>query len=272
MRNLTEAILSRKSVRTFNGKSLSEEHQAQLFDFGWDEKNRIGPFGNHINLTYQIVDSLNPNQKIGTYGFIKNAPAFLIGICKNDKENLLDLGYVFENIVLYLQTIGIGTCWIGGTFNRNKLKLKHAMLEDEFIPIISPIGYKAPNKHLVEKVVRKMAMSDERKNFDEMFFYKNFETKIQDTSIRDKLEYVRMAPSASNKQPWRIVMDENGKAHFFLERTPKYGSALGYDIQMVDMGIALSHWMLASGKSNIIKETKNIELPNSNTTYLFSVD
>ncbi len=92
-----------------------------------------------------------------------------------------------------------------------------------------------------------------------------------DTSTREKLEYVRMAPSASNKQPWRIVMDVNGEAHFFIERTPKYGHALGYDIQMIDMGIALSHYVLASGKDHVFQKEIWMDMPNENTSYLFSV-
>ncbi len=162
MRDLMEAIFDRKSVRNYDGDSLREDHKRLVFNHILNENNNLGPFGNKINITFQEVNQLKPKEKIGTYGFIKNAPAFLIGICKNKGESLLDMGFVFENVVLYLQTLGIGTCWIGGTFNRKKLKLKHVMKQDEFIPIISPIGYKATKTHFVEKVVRKMAMSDDR--------------------------------------------------------------------------------------------------------------
>ncbi|MGH4140908.1 hypothetical protein [Clostridium sp.] len=36
------------------------------------------------------------------------------------------------------------------------------------------------------------------------------------------LEMVRLGPSASNKQPWRIIKDKNAY-HFFLCRTKGYG-------------------------------------------------
>lgn len=52
---------------------------------------------------------------------------------------------------------------------------------------------------------------------------------------------VRIAPSASNKQPWRIVMDGNN-FHFFLCRNKGYGKALGFDIQRLDIGIAMCHF------------------------------
>jgi len=58
---------------------------------------------------------------------------------------------------------------------------------------------------------------------------------------------VRIAPSASNKQPWRIVKIE-GAWHFFLERTKGYGDGIIFkllklaDIQRLDMGIAMCHF------------------------------
>jgi hypothetical protein len=59
------------------------------------------------------------------------------------------------------------------------------------------------------------------------------------------LEMVRLAPSASNKQPWRIVAG-GGHFHFYLQHTRGYSKALGYDIQKVDMGIAMCHFELTA--------------------------
>lgn len=266
-----EVIKIRQSVRNYTNKALSEEHETKLLQFINDESKLIGPFGNSIRIVYKRLVNQGNREKIGTYGFVKNAPAFLICICKNDEESLLDLGFVFENLILFLRSYGIGTCWLGGTFNRKKLELEHQFSDDEFIPIISPVGYGAEKLHLVEKLVRKGAKANTRMNFDHLFFNTDFNTKISDSSTRELLEYVRLAPSASNKQPWRVVLGDNKTTHFFLERTPKYGDSLGYDIQMVDMGIALSHFMHASGKKDILRKKPNIEPLNEFCTYVLSV-
>ena len=56
------------------------------------------------------------------------------------------------------------------------------------------------------------------------------------------LEMVRWAPSAVNKQPWRVVLD--GKSGHFYERKSKgYVDATGWDIQKIDLGIALCHFV-----------------------------
>lgn len=270
MENL-QAIKIRKSVRNYTDKALSEEHEAKLLQFINDESKLIGPFGNSIRIVYKKLANQSNREKIGTYGFVKNAPAFLICICKNDEESLLDLGFVFENLILFLRTYGIGTCWLGGTFKRKKLELEHQFSDGEFIPIISPLGYGAEKLHLVEKLVRKGAKANTRLDFNHLFFNSDFNTSISDPLNRELLEYVRLAPSASNKQPWRIILGDNKTAHFFIERTPKYGSSLSYDIQMVDIGIALSHFVAAYGKQEVFKENPNIKLPNEFCTYVLSI-
>ena len=52
---------------------------------------------------------------------------------------------------------------------------------------------------------------------------------------------VRIGPSASNKQPWRIVVDGE-RLHLYLARTPRYRRLVpSTDLQMIDMGIAMQH-------------------------------
>ena len=63
---------------------------------------------------------------------------------------------------------------------------------------------------------------------------------------------VRLAPSASNRQPWRIIAGRSRKDfHFFLERTPGYNNNrfVKSDLQRVDMGIAMCHFELAMKES-----------------------
>jgi nitroreductase len=54
------------------------------------------------------------------------------------------------------------------------------------------------------------------------------------------VEAVRLAPSASNKQPWRILTVD-GQLHLYLEKSLGYSKGLGFDIQLVDAGIAMCH-------------------------------
>ena len=64
------------------------------------------------------------------------------------------------------------------------------------------------------------------------------------------LEAVRLAPSAVNKQPWRAVVCGE-KVHFYEKRSRGYVSDNGWDLQKIDMGIALCHFELAAKECGV---------------------
>jgi len=58
--------------------------------------------------------------------------------------------------LLYLAHLDFGTCWLGGTFNRNGFAKAMNIEEGEIFPIITPYGYAATKKHMKEIVMRKL--------------------------------------------------------------------------------------------------------------------
>lgn len=267
---MKKAIQQRKSVRSYNGDALTVEHEQLIQSYISKPENLTGLFGNVIKIYLNKTEG-QKIEKIGTYGIIKNAPAYLVTVSQTSKEALVDCGYVFEKLVLYLESIGLNTCWLGGTFNRNKINVNATIGSDEMIPIISPVGYGAKKRSFVDKTFRKLAKSDHRKDFDLLFFDGDFSHKIQKDSVREVLEQVRIAPSASNQQPWRVVMAADGTAHFYIERTPDYGKGrLTYDIQMVDIGIAICHYEVMVEGLICKIEDPQISVANEEISYVVS--
>ena len=91
---------------------------------------------------------------------------------------------------------------------------------------------------------------------------------------------MRWAPSASNKQPWRIVRAEDA-FHFYVARTRGYGrGSLLFrllklaDLQRVDLGIAMCHFELVARESGLSGEwavrDPGIAKPDSRTGYVVS--
>lgn len=268
---MKNAIKQRRSVRNYNGMVISEEHEKLILSYISKPENLVGKFGHKMKIYLNKTDG-RKSGKIGTYGIIKNAPAYLVTVCETSKEALVDCGYVFEKLVLYIESIGLNTCWMGGTFNRNKIKLQDQISANEMITIISPVGYGASKSSIIDKTFRRLAKSDHRKDFDLLFFNEDFEHRIEESFIIDILEQVRIAPSASNQQPWRIVMGADGTVHFYIERTPDYGKGkLSYDIQMVDIGIAISHYEIMVGELAYHINDPGITLYNQETSYIVSV-
>ena len=61
---------------------------------------------------------------------------------------------------------------------------------------------------------------------------------------REAAEALRWAPSAVNKQPWRVIC-QDGRFHFYEKKDKGYVSDAVGDMQKIDLGIGLCHFMLA---------------------------
>ena len=80
----------------------------------------------------------------------------------------------------------------------------------------------------------------DRKPAESIFFKDAFDMPIsKDDELYDVLELVRIAPSALNKQPWRILVKDK-KIHLYLERTENFPKQQT-DTEMINIGIALRH-------------------------------
>ncbi len=186
---------------------------------------------------------------LGTYGFIKNPPAFIAGIVQNSAMNMEDFGYLMELVVLHMTDLGLGTCWLGGSFTHSGFARRVELLKEEILPAVISVGYISEERYPPAEFVRQLARSRERLNWEQLFFDGSFTMPLSKETAGQyaiPLEMVRLAPSASNKQPWRVLREDTGW-HFYLQRTPGYGKGLASlavhgDLQRIDLGIAMCHF------------------------------
>lgn len=237
-----EIIKARTSVRGYQRLSIPNEVKAKLVSFMNTQSKGIF----HHKTSLRLVDNLDLSEKtggkIGTYGVIRGATTYIAAITEPGDQNLIDLGYCLEKLILYATSIGLGTCWLGGTFNRGGIIKGLELEQDQILPAITPIGYPEAKKTILDRMMRRAAGSDNRKPWKELFFNRNHEPlgEKEAGKYAIPLEMVRIAPSASNKQPWRIVKDDKG-LHLYLKGTLGYNKTLGFNIQQIDMGIAMCH-------------------------------
>ena len=249
-----ETIKQRISCRSFDGRPLDDKTKNQLRAFF--RENTRGPFGNPLR--FELVDLTEAERaelkSLGTYGVVKGASLYIAGAVTRGARAMEDYGFGMERNILFATTLGLGTCWLGGTLNRAGFARKIALTPDEQMPAISPVGYSAEKRSLTDRAFRFMAKSDRRKPWEELFFDDrpgNPLVKESAGAFGEALESVRIGPSASNRQPWRIVR-EGATYHFFLQRTPGYDKMLGeIRLQEVDMGIAMCHFELAAGELGV---------------------
>lgn len=271
--SVEEAVVKRYSVRNYKEEDIKDETQSRIESFINSLDN---PFGKKINFHYLGNEGMADKKVLGTYGVIKGAKQYIGTTIKLEPMALEALGYELETVMLYLASIDIGTCWLGGTFNREGFAQAMNVGEDELFPIITPYGYPAPKKHVKEIMMRKTIKADHRKEWNELFYKDDFEsplTKGEAGNLAFPLEMVRLGPSASNKQPWRIVL-QDGSCHFYEYKEPGYSDRFPYDIQRIDMGIAAAHFDHAAKEKGLkgtfnIKSEPNITLPE-HIEYVFS--
>ena len=238
--DILEVIAKRRSVRTFDGTALSPEDARKLIDFCGGVEN---PYA--IPITWKLLDAeehgLSSPVIVGT-------DIFIAGKMRRVPHAEEAFGYSFEKIVLFAESIGLGTTWIAGTMNRDAFERAIALEPGEVMPCVSPVGYPAKKMSLRETMMRKGIKADSRFAFEELFFDGGFDKPLTEEkagALKDALEGVRLAPSAVNKQPWRVVVC-GGKAHFYEKRSKGYVSGDGWDLQKIDIGIALCHFELAA--------------------------
>jgi len=249
-----EAMQRRVSCRTYDGRPLDDRIKERLRAFV--RENTRGPFGNALR--FDLIDLTEAERaelkSLGTYGVIKGATLFIAGAVRKGPRAMEDYGHGMERNILFATALGLGTCWLGGTLNRAGFARKITLTPDELMPAISPVGYPAENRSLTDRAFRFMAKSDRRKPWEELFFNAMPGQPLMKERagvIGGALELVRIGPSASNRQPWRVIRDGESY-HFFLQRTPGYDRMAGeIRLQEVDMGIALCHFELAAKELGI---------------------
>ncbi len=250
MESIFEVIEKRYSVRSYSSKEIEKDKLQKIKDY-FDE-NRKGPLGSDVR--FEIVDATGYEQdelkKLGTYGLVKGPRVFMAGAVKKGKTAMEDFGYCMEKNILLATSLGLGTCWLGGTLNRSTFALKLNTGTDELIPAVTPIGYTGDKKTFTENLVRMAIGAKNRKKPEELFFDKSIDAPLDPDSCGQyskALAAVRLAPSASNKQPWRIIKDNENTWHFFLKENAAYNNAFkDIKIQNLDMGIAMCHFELAA--------------------------
>ncbi len=270
--DIKQAIIQRKSIRTYKDEPISQELKEKLKNYIADVSS---PFKPRTRFVMLDTDEMRGRTKLGTYGVISGARTFICGITEDVFRYEENLGYAFENIILYATSLGLGTCWLGGTFNRANFAKAAGLKENELIPVVTPVGYPKEKRNLIDSALVKGAGSINRKDWSELFFDGDFGKPLKretDPKIAEVLDMVRIAPSASNKQPWRIV--KSGQLyHFYLSRTPGYRALLSFDIQRLDIGIAMCHFELMIRELGLngkwIDEDPGINL-EKNTEYIIS--
>ncbi|MBR2936891.1 MAG: nitroreductase [Oscillospiraceae bacterium] len=155
----------------------------------------------------------------------------LIAIYSEEADGYLEnIGFLFQQMDLYLQTLGLGVCWLG----MGRMNPKTAVTV-EGMKFVIMLAFGHPK--------------GDQLRHDFKGFKRKSLAQIADTPD-SRLEPARLAPSAVNSQPWYFT-HEGDTIHVYCSRK---GSRL-------DAGIALAHLYVANEGFRFFKADQITDLP-----------
>lgn len=262
-----ETIKRRRSVRTFDGSVVPRETLDLITKFMQAVDN---PFGVPVHFALLDADADRLSSPV-----VVGAKTYIAAKVERQERAEEAFGYSFEKVILYVTSLGLGSVWLAATLDRRAFETAMDLKPGEIMPAVSPLGYAADKMSLREKAMRRGMRSDDRAPFNELFFMGDFghPLSLDDAGAwRVPLEMVRVAPSATNRQPWRVVV-QNDAVHFYECKARGYEKSSTGDIQKVDLGIAACHFETAleevGVKGGFIQADPRIAAPD-NCGYVFS--
>ena len=215
---LEEQIYLRKSCR----KYLDEPVNLDLID---EFMSNVKPLNEDIKYRYEFLKQTEVSSKMHF-----KAPYYL-AIYSEIKENyMVNAGFIFQQLCLYLQSQGIGSCWLGLGSPKKK--------DSEFVILIS------------------FGKSDDMtRTLDE--FKRNNLSKISD-EVDESLIPAQLAPSAMNSQPWYFKHTVDGFDVYQVKQNIIKRQLLKR-WNPIDMGIAISHMYIANENTFEFKIKDNFD-------------
>ena len=157
----------------------------------------------------------------------------LITIYSEETDGWLgNIGFLFQQMDLYLQSIGLGVCWLG--MGRMNPKTTTQVAGMKFV-IMLAFGYPKGDQ------LRHNLKSFKRKTLEQIADQAN-----------PRLESARLAPSAVNSQPWYFT-HEGDTIHAYRIPNDRLSN-----MNQIDMGIALAHLYVANQETFRFFKAENV--------------
>jgi len=217
-----------------------------------------GPFGGRVRLG--LVAAAEKDAAVlkgpGDLRTIHGARAFLVGaVQRPGPMDMEDFGFALSASSLRhiprLEPVG----WERPS--RAPVSSRASAPGGEVMPAVSPVGYAAADRTAVDRVTRAGRGPRTASPGPELFFDGDFGSPLRARTAgpyAEVLEMVRLGPSASNRQPWRLVRDgggyhliSSGGRALIKPSAPRW-----QDLQRLDMGIAMCHFELTAREAGLV--------------------
>lgn len=219
-----EAIAQRVSRRKYLPNPITTQQGETLQEW-------IARMNQQENLNCQLIlDGAQPFRGITrSYGLLQGVQSYLALVGPTaDPDCEEKLGYYGECLVLQATRMGLGTCWVAGSYQKSAVLC--ALRPGDALNFVVAIGNCEPNRSARENLIQSVTHRKTR-SLNAMY---TAQQPVPNWFLRG-MQAVQRAPSANNKQPARFVYAD----HAVRAKTDGGKNA-------VDLGIAKFHFVLGA--------------------------
>jgi nitroreductase len=221
---LDEAIIARKSIRSYDMEELEPELIDGLVDFLSD----LTVPDNTIDWNFDILPIDDMRKLLNGIPRLQ-APHYLIIRSEKQKNCLQNAGYIGEMAVLWLTAHGIASCW--------QSSLEPEKDYEDVLPFIAAIGFgrsqepfrKSPAEISKKKKLSAVAFGDMK------------------SPRKEIMELTWMAPSCMNMEPVRYLVDTH-RIHIYRKNNRLFKFNQFNYFNCLDVGVAMAHMEVAAKK------------------------
>ena len=226
---IEEAIYKRMSIRKYDMKGLSKEELADIIKYA----NNVEPL---IKDSKIRVDLIGPDDVKSIMPW--KAPHYLAIYAEDNDMSKVNVGFIYEQVVLYLTSLGLGTCWAESVSPKDKN-------ESDGLKWMIVVAF---GKEENDKPWRENLNQIRRKPVNEV-------SDKEDERLKEALA----APSAMNNQPWYYThVDDKIRVYCAKQNMLKKWMS---SMNKFDVGISISHIKVMNKdfKFEVEKDVKDIK-------------
>ena len=267
-RSLVQLIRARRSVRAYADEAIPAAAYAELVAACGSLTS--GPLGTQCRI--RLVEDV---------WSVWGTRLFLAGAARRGPHALEDLGRLLEELVLRATGLALGTCWIVLGFPQRAFAEALALTPEEILPAVIAVGLPSGRQTAYGLAAKLATGAARRRPWGELFFDGDFRTPLSEAGggasgsagattgagvagpYALALEMVRLAPSAQNRQPWRVVRTgpaaqpargakpaDRPRFHFCRQKPAGLLSSRP-DWLRLDIGIAMAHFELTLAETGV---------------------
>lgn len=218
---LMEAISARHSVRRYKNIPLDSQ-TIDALQKEIDLCNREGD----LNIQLITDEEKAFGGIMARYGKFSGVQNYIVLIGKKSDSLYERVGYYGERIVLFAQTLGLNTCWVGMSFRKGVAKSTCKLEKGETIVCVLSLGYGETQ-----------GVAHSSKPMEQLY---RAEEPVP-AWFRSGMEAVLLAPTAVNQQKFLFTLTNDT----VTVKTSGFYSK-------VDLGIVKYHFELGAGKENFL--------------------